>query len=252
MKALRQRRSNTETTGFKTSDELLEPLSRVFNLLFNLYSLKRKPGISKEAVKSIPRRKHSGAERSKLRIWKKQDLIERKAEQRRGELPAFRKIRNMSLTPSVQFLIQNFLEKTAFLLDYESLTDLEKPGMGQNLTYQQRKVAFPYSDKKIKKTPSTGRRFSAKKAITGKNVPVKFSKDLLIFQRVFLKETIPGFPAPYIQQLTSKLVTQIRNLLHPIFRSSHNLCAGSIKPLPGFSVKPFSKRVAIKHNLCAG
>ncbi|HWQ48878.1 MAG TPA: hypothetical protein VN414_08025 [Methanosarcina sp.] len=214
------KRSSIETTYLTNSNELLEPSSSVFNLLFNLYSLKRKPGISKEAVKSILRRKHSSVDWSKLKILIKQALIERKAEQGHGESPALRRIRNMSLIPSVQFLIQNFLEKTALLLDYESLTDLEKPGMGQDLTHQQKKVAFPYFDKKNKKTLSTGRRLSAKKAITGKNIPVKFSKDLLIFQRVFLKETIPGFPVPYTQHLTSKPAIQIRNILSPVFRSN--------------------------------
>jgi len=207
------KRSSTETTGLKTSDELLEPSSRVFNLLFNLYSLKRKPEISKEAVKSVLRRKYSSTDRSKLKILIKTALVERKAEQGHEEPSAFRRIRNMRLIPSVQFLIQNFLEKTSLLLDYESLTDLEKPGMGQNLTYQQRKATFPYSDKKIKKTLPTGRKFSPKKAITGKNIPEKFSKDLLIFQRVYLKETIPGFPALYIQQLTSRPITLIRSSL---------------------------------------
>ena len=212
-----QRRSGTETTGFKTSGELLEPLSR----FFNLYSLKRKPGISEEAVKSIPKRKHSGVELPELRIRKKQDIIERKAEQRHRELPAFGKIRNMNLPPSVQFLIQNFLEKTAFLLDYESLTDPENPVMGQTLTYQQRKVVFPYSDKKIKKTLSTGRKFSTKKTITRKYIPENFVKNLLVFQSAFLKEDTPGFSALYIQQPTLKPITRIRNpLLRPGFRSS--------------------------------
>ena len=247
------KRSGTETTGFKTSDELMEPLSR----LFNLYNLKRKSGISKEAVKSLPRRKHLDAQWPKLRIWEKHDLIERKAEQIHGELPAFGKIRNMSLPPSVQFLIQNFLEKTAFLLDYESLIDTENPLIGQNLTYQQRKDAFPYSDKKIKKILSTRRMFSAKKTITGKHIPGNFVKNLLIFQSAFLKEDTSGFPVLYIQQLTSKPISLIRNrLLHPGFRSNffpkgslssttvepQRLCR-FIMPLPGIFDQTFFKKV---------
>jgi hypothetical protein len=209
------KRFGTKTIGLKTYDELLEPLS----LLFHIYSLKGKT--SKGTVKSLPRRKNSDEERQKLRIWEKQHLIERKVEQRQGKLPVFRKIGNMVILPSVQSLIPNFREKNAYLLDYKSLTYPENPETGQNLTYQQRKVVFPYSKKKSEKLPSAVRRFSAKETTTGKKFPEKFSKSLLIFQSLFLKEVILGFPVLYIQKLTSKPTIRIRNpLLHSGFLSS--------------------------------
>ncbi|MDD3246397.1 MAG: hypothetical protein PHF18_06030 [Methanosarcina sp.] len=217
---IRSSKGIKDSTGIKSSrssEILLVSLGR----LFNPESLEQKPETGIKKVKTSRKRQYSGVEQLNKEIWEKRDIIERKVEQRRAELPAFRKIQNINLPPSVQFLIQNFLEKTAFLLDYEYLTGPENSGMSQNIMYQQRKVAFPYSNKKIKKTLSTGRSFSAKRTVTGKNIPGKFGKNMLIFHKMHLKEDTSGLPALYIQQLTAKTITLIRNrLLYPGFQSS--------------------------------
>ncbi len=200
------KRFGTETTDLKTYDELPESLCRIFNL----FSLIGKSG--KEAVKSLQIRKNSVAERPALRIRKKQVLIERKAEQREGELHAFRKIGSMIFSPFVQYLIQNIREKTAFLFDYKSLTYSENPEMGHNISYQQRKAVFPYYKKNSEKPPSEVRRFSAKETTTGKDIPGEFRENLLIFQSLFPKKAISGLPALYMQQLTSRPATLIRNI----------------------------------------
>ena len=215
------KRSGSENTGFRTSDKLLKPLSR----LFTLNNLKRKAGINKEAVKSIQRRKPSGIEPSNLIIWKKQNLIERNADQEYKELLAFRRIQNMSLNLSVQFLIQKFLENNSFFLDYEYLADPENTETGQNIVHQQRKVVFPYSKKKVRKILSTDRMFSVKETVSGNKIPGKFNKNLFILQRAFLKRDTPSFPDLYIQQLTSKLITLIRS---PLLVSNNGILSAGV------------------------
>lgn len=200
-------------TGYRTFDKLLE-------ILIGPYypqSLNKKQKIRKTTGKNSQISKHSVSERPEM--VEKYDLIERKAEQKLGEL--FTSIskqntnfssQNTKLSHTVQFLIPTFLKKTALFPYREHLFITESDEMSLKTAYKQKKSLLQFSEKRIKQFLPVNGMISAKKAISRKKVSGKLSKSPFILQKIFLQGDVPAFPYTNIQR-TSKLFSFIGNLL---------------------------------------
>jgi hypothetical protein len=207
------KKSNSEITGYKTFDKLLE-------ILVGSYypqNLNKEPRIRKTTGKDIQISKYPFLGRPEM--VEKYNQIEKKAEQKPEELTTSISIQNTNLSPqhtklspAVLFLIPNFLEKTALFLYREYLSVTERNEMSLKTAYKQKKGLLQFSKKRIKQLLPIDGMISAKKVISEKKVSGKLSKSQLILQKVFLQRDVPAFPYINIHKIYN-LSPFIGNLL---------------------------------------
>lgn len=194
-----EKKSHAVLRDYRTSDKLLETLIRTY------YSenFNRKPEISINAGESSQISKYSVLERPKPDG--KKDPIERKVGQKPGELTISRNIwntkfstQNTKIYSSIQYLVLDFLKKTSSSYKEEHSPVAESNGINLLNVYKQEnkqeKGFFQFSKKRIRQLLPVDVKLSAKKTITSKKVPGKFSRNLFMLQNVFLQEDVPGFP----------------------------------------------------------
>ncbi|MGB9939408.1 hypothetical protein [Methanosarcina sp.] len=127
-------------------------------------------------------------------------------------LPDSRRIQNLSISPLIQFVIRNFPKKNAFFHYWKYSSDSESNALEWKITQKHKTSLFKFSKDEHRKAFQAGGVFAAKKAIIGKKIPVKFSKNFFVFRKGFLQEYAPGFHNLRIQK-TSGLFTLIENQL---------------------------------------
>lgn len=196
-----EKKSHAEVRYYRTSYKLLEALIRTY------YSenFNRKLKISIDAAESSQISKRSVLERPELE--EKKDLIERKVEQKLGELITSRSIQNTNFSiqntkffPSIQFLILNFLGKTVLSSHNEHSSVTESNGISLRTVYKQEKGLFQSTKKRIGQLLPVDVKLLAKKTISGRKVPGKFSRNLFMLQNFFLQEDVQRFPETNIQK----------------------------------------------------